>query len=465
MQQTSQISPADSPEWTADIPLAELKRVVERSCADPAYKERLLADPREAAREYGFSWDPQEIRPLWDAEYRSDGPNSAAVEAYCTHVRSKYKLRDLMRNGSLAHEAHYQTWRERQKARVLLELGPARADTIVHAPMCFELNKGCSVGCWFCGISAPKLSDIWPYTPENATLWRQVLTTMGDIVGPLARWGFCYWATDPLDNPDYEKFCSDYHEILGIFPQTTTALSLRDPARVRGLLKLSESKGCELNRFSILTLKNYLAVHAEYSPAELLHVECIPQNSESPLKMARAGKAEEKAERTDRNGNRVVSEHSGTIACVSGFLFNMVEGSVQLITPCLSSPTWPLGYWVLGRANFSTAGELATGIKAMLAELKTSVLQLPKVKLARFLDPQCVDEGVDLVSTSATMRLRSPMGPAYLHFLCGLLQEGQHSAEEMALLCFYTQGVVCEQTSALLERLFEQGALDEDPAA
>jgi len=31
--------------------------------------------------------------------------------------------------------------------------------------------------------------------------------------------GFCYWGTDPMDNPDYEKFCLDFHEVLGIFPK------------------------------------------------------------------------------------------------------------------------------------------------------------------------------------------------------------------------------------------------------
>ena len=464
MQPLTETTPSAPSSWHAEISLAELKRVLERCSADPAYSERLKNEPQAAMAEYGFEWDPAAVRELWDPSYRDQRPLPPIVLAYRDYILSKYALRDEMRSGSSAHHPVYQKWRERQKARVFLDLGEARSDSIVHAPMCFELNKGCSVGCWFCGISAPKLSDIWPYTPQNAHLWVEVLETMSQIVGPLARWGFCYWATDPLDNPDYEKFCTDYHAVLGTFPQTTTALSLRDPERVRQLLRLSQEKGCPINRFSILTLKNFLAVQREYSAEELLCVECIPQNAESPLQMANAGKAGEKAERTNKAGQRAVSEVSGTIACVSGFLFNMVERSIKLITPCSSNADWPLGYWVLGEATFADAHELGREVHRLLGTLTSSVTQLPKVRLARFLEGRVTDEGLEFRALYASVKMKGGARD-YLQFLCTMLEAGEHTAQEVALLAFYTCGVPCEETLRLLERLFDLGAMDEDPAS
>ena len=37
-----------------------------------------------------------------------------------------------------------------------------------------------------------------------------------------------------------------------------------------------------------------------------------------------------------------------TIGCVTGFLFNMVDRTVQLISPCTATDEWPLGFYVYG---------------------------------------------------------------------------------------------------------------------
>ena len=156
-----------------------------------------------------------------------------------------------------------------------------KADGLVHATCCFELAKGCSVGCWFCGVAAPKLGGMFQATPENRKMWRGALKVVRSVVGPGAKRGFCYWASDPLDNPDYEKFACDFHHILGTFPQTTTAIPLRDAQRTRRVLSLSQERGCDLNRFSVLTLKTFERIFQEFTPQELVYVELIPQNKES----------------------------------------------------------------------------------------------------------------------------------------------------------------------------------------
>ncbi len=433
--------------------LADVKRLIDRIGADPEFHQRLLSDPSEATRAYGF--DKDFGRELWDPSWRE---KSEVGEAYRELIRGKLALREKMRSSAPAHHPGYQQWRQRQIARVHLELGQGRAETIIHAPMCFELNKGCSVGCWFCGISAPKLSDIWEYTPENAALWKETLAILKDVVGPLSRYGFCYWATDPLDNPDYEQFCCDYHDILGVFPQTTTALGLKYPDRVRSLLKTSTERGCDLNRFSLLSLKMFLKAQEIYTAEELLHVECIPQNKESSLTMARAGKA---AERHEKGG---VSDYAGTIACVSGFLFNMVDRSWKLITPCASSEAWPLGYWVVAQSTFADGPELKTQVTGVLDSLATDVHQLPRLRFARYLEYRETAEGIELASPCATLLVRHPR-PEFIQGLGRLVRDGVHDAGELEMLARFSLGVSADEVKEQLQLLFDQGALDEDPAA
>lgn len=466
MQSTSQPLSSRSPsEWSHAVPLGEVKRVLDRAAADPDYLALVRDSPVEALAVYGYTWDGSELAQMVDrsAVQATPGP---LVQAYRDFIKRKLEWRDAMRQATSSCSPVYNTWRERQKQRVILELGPQRAESLIHAPMCLELNKGCSVGCWFCGIAAPKLSDIWPATDENRALWRGVLGVMRDIIGPLTRYGFCYWATDPLDNPDYETFLVDYHAVLGFFPQTTTALALRDVERTRRLLRLSEERGCLGNRFSVLTLKKLLEVQEAFTAHELIDVECIPQNPESPLKMANAGKAGERRDRKmAKDGTSLVSAQAGTIACVSGFLFNMVERSVKLITPCCADERWPLGYWVLSEAAFTDARDLQAKVLAMIAALPTSVKQIGPLRFARFLNMAKVEDGFEVRGDFANMRVHDKTRVAWLQAIAGMIEGGRSTADDIALLCLYAHGMPVEVTLAQLERFFAAGMLDEEPAA
>ncbi|MCW5315509.1 radical SAM family RiPP maturation amino acid epimerase [Nostoc sp. KVJ3] len=219
----------------------------------------------------------------------------------------------------------FKAWRLRQIRRTFSEFGFEKADSIVHAPFAIELSKGCSVGCWFCGVAAQRLEGIFYYSQENASLWRGVLEVLKEVIGPGASQGFCYWATDPLDNPDYEHFLIDFHTILGNFPQTTTASAMRNPQRTKNLLKLSKEKNGIVERFSLLTLKEFDKVHQEFSAEELMSVELICQNDEALGAKAYAGRAREerfrkRIEASNHFDSTADSGVSETIACVSGFI-------------------------------------------------------------------------------------------------------------------------------------------------
>src|SRR4051812_43545899 len=131
--------------------------------------------------------------------------------------------------------------------------------------------------------------------------------------------GFCYWGTDPLDNPDYEKFLIDFRRILGKLPQTTTALGHKDPQRSRALLQLAHESGGFVERFSVLSLSLFNRIHEEFTPEELLCVELVQQFNEMEGGKALAGAGRERALRKHAEKNVPLPaniEDGGTIACV-----------------------------------------------------------------------------------------------------------------------------------------------------
>ena len=88
------------------------------------------------------------------------------------------------------------------------QFGTGLLQVLLHPPFACELSKGCSVGCWFCGVSASKLGGHFEYTPDNGALWKGILNTIREFTGDASGGqGFLYWATDPRYNPDYARVC------------------------------------------------------------------------------------------------------------------------------------------------------------------------------------------------------------------------------------------------------------------
>jgi radical SAM family RiPP maturation amino acid epimerase len=459
--------PAD---YVRDV--AYTKRALERWVIDPAFREAYAADPEAALERLGVPLCREQVDPFIDpaasAALRRSGDGDTAGDQpssmlrYWAFTQEKMAHRRRLRQEGESTNRRMAAWRRRQINRCHGELGSQHADAIVHAPASFELSKGCTVGCWFCGVAAPKFDHTWPYTAANATLWRAVLGTMRDIVGDCIGHGFLYWATDPLDNPDYEKFLVDFHDVLGRCPQTTTALGHKDIDRTRRLLRLAQSLGSPVDRFSVISVNWIERIHDAFSPEELLRVECIPQNREAASMLqvkANAGRARKFARK--RGAELAPADDGATIACVSGFLFNMVERSVQLITPCNASDRWPLGYWVLDRGTFDTPEELRDLVNGMIASKMRAVLNLsdpirlrPDVRLT-------VENGeLHVASRGRRIAIRDQCAP---DDLAALLADGSSTAEDIALDRERVAGVSMAETFALLDFIFAEGVLDEEP--
>ena len=206
-------------------------------------------------------------------------------------------------------------------------------------------------------------------------------------------------------------------------------------------------------------------MHEGFTPEELLRVECVPQNKESAAAgrvcKSNAGRARKFAA---KRGNELVSEEqSSTIACVSGFLFNMVDRTVKLISPCNASDRWPLGYWVIAQGTFDTADELRDLMRSMIDEtIRDSLGVLDTVRLRH--DVRIVVGPDRLRVASMGLGLAFENQPQAGE-LAELLAAGTYTVEQIALRRRQAAGVPPAETLAVLDRLFLGGFFDEEPPA
>ncbi|HEX4495915.1 MAG TPA: radical SAM family RiPP maturation amino acid epimerase [Thermoanaerobaculia bacterium] len=475
----------------AEVPISigQAKRVLEWWSSSEQFRQIVQTDPERARREFPIDVDPELIRPLWDAfcaiaTAKANLPTHPVVPEYRQWVGSKSEWRGEIKEECSPSEPRFKAWRARQISRNALENG-GYDDYIIHTPLAIELTDGCSVGCWFCGVGATKVGESWRYSGDNPALWRGVLSVLSARIGSAAKWGFCYWATDPLDNPDYEQFATDFSDIVGMFPQTTTAQGYKDPERVRRLLALSEARGCRVNRFSILTEPLLRKVHETYTADELVNVEIVSQMRGSTTPKSDAGafrnlvkdkpqladferkkletvvETQKKiAAANDRELDVKVPIQPGTIACVSGFLLNMVKRTVKLISPCRANDRWPLGYIVFEEATFTDAADLDSILEQMMANhMPLTIDENDPVRLHPGLSYQKVDDGFHLVTPLNALAFLRRELVGYLQSIGEQALEGKKTAAEIAMRAHFEYGVPEINTVGTLALMFDKGVL------
>jgi radical SAM family RiPP maturation amino acid epimerase len=456
--------------------LAHIKRFMECLTGDPGFRKKLAdnfnGDLRAVAEEYGIDADPALMLPLFSTahmKYRftDEGTQWPLAKLWDAYMQDILQHRDMLRQlgDTSKNNPRFHNWRQRQMARCYSELG-SMAPAITHPIIGLELSEGCSVGCWFCGISADKFKGYWPYTESNATLWRDVLAEVADVFGTGAQTGFCYWGTDPSDNPDYPRFIEDYYEVVGALPQTTTAAPMKNVAWTRQVLALFNKHRFVCNRFSLLTLKAMQQVHREFTPQEIFGVELVLQNKEAIVGKANAGRAMERKHRMEKGGKTarlaMLDSDQSTIACVSGFLVNMVTRTVRLVTPTRSSERWPLGYRIYAEATFSTAAEFRAIIDDMIEAHMPEDLSGDDILAFRpDLPYNQLADGFELSGAGGTKYTMHSdvIGAAYLG---KLIRSGDRTASDI-IAAMVRSGSDIFQVAAYLRRLFDLGVFDDDP--
>ena len=360
---------------------AHVKRFRERWVADERFRTAVRDDPRAAAARAGLDMDPSPLDFLWRSGAQV-GRGTPVGRAYWRIVDQARAYMDFAADDEGAAEP-YLFWRARQKARTVFAEGYVVAPLSLHLPFTVELTQGCSLGCWFCGLSARPLEAV---LPTDIDAWEEMLRALRGIFGKSAARGFLFWATDPLDHPDYEAHADAFRRVLGRFPTTTTAAATADLDRTRSLMALARSAdyAYPVLRFSVVSLRRLNEIHAAFSPEELAEVDFAMLNRESLLALAEAGHVRDVArrwpERLAHERSKVDAIKRGpqagddeiwshrTICCVSGFLIEPIAGRVRLISPEPSSDRWPDGYAVFGEERFADASELAGALDRLIAD-------------------------------------------------------------------------------------------------
>lgn len=374
---------------------------------------------------------------------------------------SGFRSESIKRAGQ-SSDKDYQLWRQRQISRCKSQLGSNMNDGLVHALFAIELNKGCSMKCPFCGIAAPPLEDTFTYTPENAQLLREVVQVFQSRFGTAAGSGFCYWATDPADNPDYIRFAKDVGDITGVYPQATTAAPMRDVEWTKAMIEFRKNHLCTLDRFSILSATTLRQVHERFSPEELAFVEMVCVNNDSLQPRTRTGRNIDPKPRKTRGAKdkkSVAQTHEGTIACLSGFLINMVDRSIKLISPRHASNRYPLGYRVFAESHFVTAQDVEQIIQDMTTHHMKRKLDLDDVFTFRSdLDYVPREDGFHLRNSYFVHKFTDE---PYMVKLGQLANKGTMTGSEVLAELLQSHSNVFS-VSAAFQDLFDRGLLEDD---
>lgn len=412
--------------------ISHIKRFLECFTGDPELRDIIASKKvslKQLAINRGLNLDNIEsLRPVFDPDFThfrasatiETWPLTAKWDEYYSSITKAlpYYL-SIGDSGGAFRE--FDNWRMSQVIRTLMDVGPS-ASFLVHPPVAFELSDGCSVGCWFCGISAKKFGGHFEADENGLKEWHSILTSVKRVLGQGMSTGFCYWATEPLDHPNYVDFLKIYEDVVGVIPQTTTAIPLREVGLTRSMLGLWNKSKYVPNRFSVLSLSTMKRIHAEFTPEELLGVELVLQGKGSTSPKSVAGKALNKPKRRDTSEEM----RAGTIACVSGFLINLPKRTIRLVSPTLATSECPDGYYVYALDTFSEPSEIEVIMRRMM--LKEASREPDSNQPIRLNKNYWVE---DIGSQMSIRDNKFGMGMDMLNIMAPMLSSGKYSPNEI----------------------------------
>jgi hypothetical protein len=297
---------------------------------------------------------------------------------------------------------------------------------------------------------------------DNREAFRHIIQTCVDLFGrDEASMTLLYYGTEPHDNPHYIDFMKEFREVTGNFVCTSTAVG-NDPQWIRALIAYYREQSQPWPRMSVLSKGQMYKIHDLYSPEELRDVELLMQMKDHPRKKVTGGRIlEEATGMRDRAEGEYLDKvvPQGSIACVSGFLTNLVNQTIQLVSPCYTCQRYPYGYRVFDETTYSEPADFGRALQALMD--RNMPATPPPQRRARFRDDllyRSVDDGFDLVSPNQIHHFRgketyAPIGQA--------LAECNLTYRELYEFLFNTRGINPMVAVGVVQKLFDEGFLDE----
>lgn len=448
--------------------IAHIKRFLEILTGDRKFREQLKENPDKAdelVRSKGLIIDLPKFSCKFKPVLLYDGkdPEFPLAMLWREWIDDLLKFRSMLREDGYSDttDPRFNAWRKRQVERTNSEMGMLRGDAITHPIFSFELSKGCSVGCWFCGLGARSFKGHFERTPKNVSLWRDILNTTVELFGSAVQTSFCYWATEPFDNPNYLDFLQDYKDIVGVLPQTTSAVPTRDLVWTRRLMGMIKAGNALPSRFSILNSKVLKELHRIFSPEDLMRYELLMQLKESSYGKARAGKTYNKLNSENcADGGLQVNPLVSSIACVSGYLVSMMDRTIKLVSPCQATDQWPEGFRIHDQGTFSDAKEFGDFIKDSISKHMPASLPLDKpVSFRKDLFHEHLDNGGGF-ALSTDCSAHSFTGDEFVIRLGDMVAEGTHNPVEI-IGALVDSGADIFGIRGTLNDLYDKGFLED----
>ncbi len=334
------------------------KRFLERWLADKEFRKVFNEKPKTALKAFDIDVDLKEIEEFCKNKSEKDLKKKALKLLYLK-IQSQLKIN--IKTNFLSNNPIFKMWFYHRWHLFL------KNQRYIIIPFAIELSKGCSVGCSFCGFSAGPLEEYYSY---DSLEWQKILQILKKICGKdSTKLGVCYYATDPFDNPDYEKFILDFKTIFGSFPATTSAQYTKNISRTKKFLKLLKKNNCDKAKASITSLKMLNTFHSNFSSEELKNLYLVLQLDDCLNKHV-SGRARNlyKSHKENKLNVPIKFSSNKSLSCLTGFLLNMVDKTVKLVAPCAPSDKWPLGYIIFEEKVFENPPHLEKILNEMIAK-------------------------------------------------------------------------------------------------
>ncbi len=467
--------------------IVQLKRLFEWTEGDPDFADALNSGNFSVAQtnrmvDIGIDLNLQELSPFWEnTQLQSDFLQACQSESndlsqrsmdllnetplmalWFRYVAKKIELMRATRNMVQLVPANprFDAWRLRRMESAKSELGHF-GHVIDHPLLAIELGDGCNVGCWFCAFAARKLQNNLDYTKDGA-FFRAVTTACTQLFGRRETGlALLYYGTEPHDNPHYLDFVKDFKQITGHSVCTSTAVP-DDAPWVRSLIAFYREENLPWPRFSVLNKEMLFRIHDLYTPQELRDVDLLMQMKDHSREKVSGGRIVKEhqgmRERTKENYLEGIVPQ-GSIACVSGFLINLVNRTVQIVSPCYTTKQWKYGYRIHDSATFTDAEDFAEVVGSLI-ERNMPLSPMPDAK-ARFRDDlkyQPTDDGFDLISPNQIHHFqgKETVGP-----IGSLLAQGDKTYNQLYDELATQHGINPLLAGMSVKKLFDAGLLDE----
>ena len=370
--------------------ICEVKRFLECYEGDRDFRKAVKSgefteQQRQMLKDIGVSFEPEVMELLWSRpdllerfhllvarhEKFEDVPSDvhAALAPFpelrlwlawrhCVDRVSMIQKLLVSSKSSLSPE--YTAWRNRRVMAVRNELG-SFGWSLDHPCYAVEMGVGCSVQCAFCAFDADKLQTVFDISrPENRELVRGVAAGMANILGGWTTGhGMLYWSTEPHDNPHYVRLLEFWYRLTGAMLCTATARADVDWAR--DLIEFYGKGPVQWPRISVLSRGMMRRLHKAFTPLEMRDTALLMQQKDSVRVKVPGGRERMLKQLVEADDLRKVDFENlpegfeppqGSIACISGFLINMVNRTIKLISPCYTTMEHRYGYRIFDEATF-----------------------------------------------------------------------------------------------------------------